>query len=250
MRINTPVSQHAYELGDNATLMSTTDPHSHVTYANAAFLQESGFERAEIIGSPHNLVRHPDMPPQAFADMWATLKDGRSWTALVKNRRKNGDHYWVRASATPMRRNGQVVCYMSVRTEPSRDEVAAATSLYAALREGRAGGLAFHKGLIVRTGLMAWTSLLQRMSAGAQLVDAAGDSMEEILGQVRCVTAVSCQDPRRRKLRAPCARHGWVTIGPPSDGCRRDARPVIATASRPPLPRSRTTWIPSNMPSP
>jgi aerotaxis receptor len=103
------------------------------------------------------------MPAQAFADMWTTLKAGRSWTALVKNRRKNGDHYWVRANATPIVRNGQTTGYMSVRTKPRRDEVAQAEELYRAFRENRMVGRAFHQGLIVRTGLLSWMSLLQTL---------------------------------------------------------------------------------------
>ena len=164
MRHNQPVTQREFDYPDDSTLMSTTDAQSHIVYANAAFIAVSGFEREEILDQPHNAVRHPDMPPEAFADMWATLKAGESWTALVKNRRKNGDHYWVRANATPMRRNGQVTGYMSVRTKPTRNEIADAEKLYRDFREGRAGGLSFHKGLIVRKGLLAWTSALQTMS--------------------------------------------------------------------------------------
>ena len=163
MRDNQPVTQREYDFPPGVTLLSTTDTRSYVTYANDAFVATSGFTREEILGQPHNLVRHPDMPVEAFADMWATLKAGQSWTALVKNRRKNGDHYWVRANATPVERNGQVMGYMSVRTRPGREEVAAAEELYRRFREGRAQGLAFHKGVIVRTGLMAWTSVYQVM---------------------------------------------------------------------------------------
>ncbi len=117
MRNNQPVSQREFEYADDATLMSVTDTQSNITYANAAFVAVSGFDREEIIGQPHNMVRHPDMPKEAFADMWRTVKGGESWSALVKNRRKNGDHYWVRANASPVRRNNQVVGYMSVRTK-------------------------------------------------------------------------------------------------------------------------------------
>ncbi|WP_454722072.1 MULTISPECIES: methyl-accepting chemotaxis protein [Cupriavidus] len=163
MRNNQPVTQHEFEFPDNATLMSTTDTQSYVTYANAAFVEVSGFSREEIQGQPHNLVRHPDMPEAAFADMWATLKGGEPWTALVKNRRKNGDHYWVRANATPVVRNGRQVGYMSVRTKASREEIAATEALYRDLREGKAGNRKIHKGLVVRTGLMGWTSLAQVM---------------------------------------------------------------------------------------
>ncbi|WP_197338997.1 PAS domain-containing methyl-accepting chemotaxis protein [Ralstonia solanacearum] len=163
MRVNEPVTQREYDFPDNATLMSTTDTQSYITYANAAFVDVSGFSREEIERQPHNIVRHPDMPPEAFADMWATLKGGEPWTALVKNRRKNGDHYWVRANATPVVRNGRPAGYMSVRTKPSREEVAAAEALYRDFRAGQARSRTFHKGLIVRTGLMAWRSLFQVM---------------------------------------------------------------------------------------
>ncbi|NTZ82000.1 PAS domain-containing protein [Burkholderia metallica] len=170
MRNNQPVTQREFEFADDATLMSTTDADSYITYANAAFIQVSGFSPEEIEGQPHNVVRHPDMPKEAFADMWATLKGGEPWTALVKNRRKNGDHYWVRANAIPVMRNGQPKGYMSVRTKATRDEIAAAEALYRDFREGKAGSRRFHKGLIVRTGAMRVVSLFQTMSVRARLV--------------------------------------------------------------------------------
>ena len=164
MRTNLPVTQREYSFAQDMTLMSTTDTQSHIVYANAAFVEVSGFPYEEIVGQPHNMVRHPDMPKEAFADMWATIKGGQSWTALVKNRRQNGDHYWVRANATPMVRGGVTTGYMSVRTKPEPAEVAEAESLYKRFREGTAKGLAFHKGIVVRTGLLAWTSMFQVMS--------------------------------------------------------------------------------------
>jgi len=163
MTASLPVSQREYEFPADATLMSTTDAQSHITYANAAFVSVSGFDREEIMGRPHNVVRHPDMPKQAFADMWRTLKAGKSWTALVKNKRKNGDHYWVRANATPVVRNGRVTGYMSVRTKPTRAEIDQAESLYRAFREKKEGARAFYQGLVVRTGAWAWTSVFQVM---------------------------------------------------------------------------------------
>jgi aerotaxis receptor len=163
MRENLPVTQREYEFPADATLMSTTDTQSQITYANDAFIEVSGFTTEEIQGQPHNLVRHPDMPKEAFADMWSTLKNGEPWTALVKNRRKNGDHYWVRANATPVVRKGRITGYMSVRTKASRDEIAAAESLYSDFRAGQAGARRFHKGLIVRTGPLALRSVFQTM---------------------------------------------------------------------------------------
>jgi aerotaxis receptor len=164
MRNNLPVTQREQDFPPHATLMSTTDTHSHITYANEAFVQVSGFEREELMGQAHNLVRHPDMPPEAFADMWATLKGGESWTALVKNRCKNGDHYWVRANATPVMRGGKVTGYMSVRTRPARQEVQQAEDLYRRFREGKAGSLGFHKGLVVHKGWSSWRSIHQLMT--------------------------------------------------------------------------------------
>jgi aerotaxis receptor len=169
MRQNLPVTQREHHYPEDATLMSMTDEQSYVRYANEAFLAASGFTAQELIGQPHNVVRHPDMPREAFADMWATLKRGEAWTALVKNRRKDGDHYWVRANATPVMRGGRHVGYLSVRTKPSREEVAAAEALYAAFREGRAGSRRFHKGLVVRTGVLAWLAWPQLMSVSSRL---------------------------------------------------------------------------------
>ncbi len=169
MRNNTPVTQRELDYDQDLTLMSVTDTQSHIRYANAAFTQLSGFDYEELVGQPHNLVRHPDMPPEAFADMWESLKDGRPWSGLVKNRSKNGDHYWVRANVAPMVRRGQVTGYISVRTKPARDEIAAAEKLYADFRQGRAGARRFRRGLIVRTGVWAFLSLLQRISVAARI---------------------------------------------------------------------------------
>ncbi|MBS0448554.1 MAG: PAS domain-containing protein [Proteobacteria bacterium] len=154
MRENLPVSQREFELRDEATLMSTTDPSSHLRYANDAFVEVSGFTREELAGQPHNIVRHPDMPREAFEDLWATLRRGDPWSALVKNRRKNGDHYWVRANVIPVVRDGQTAGYLSVRTKPGRDEVAQAESLYRDMREGRAGHVKLQGGVLLRKGLL------------------------------------------------------------------------------------------------
>ena len=129
MRNNQPVTHQEFDFPDDVTLMSTTDADSIITYANTTFAQVSGFTNEELVGQPHNAVRHPDMPREAFADMWATLRRGEPWTALVKNRRKNGDHYWVRANAIPVMRNGEPQGYMSVRTKAPHDESAAADAV-------------------------------------------------------------------------------------------------------------------------
>lgn len=130
MKSNMPVTQIEHALNDKATLLSTTDKESHITYANSAFIDASGFNEQQLMGEPHNIIRHPDMPPAAFADMWYTLQQGDSWTGMVKNRRQNGDHYWVRANVTPVWHNEKLTGYISVRTVPSRDEITQSESLY------------------------------------------------------------------------------------------------------------------------
>ncbi|MEF9888786.1 methyl-accepting chemotaxis protein [Citrobacter sp.] len=145
------VSQQNTPLDDDITLMSTTDLQSYITHANDTFVQVSGYQLNELLDKPHNLVRHPDMPKAAFADMWYTLQQGEPWSGIVKNRRKNGDHYWVRANAVPMVREGRVTGYMSIRTRATDEEIAAVEPLYKALNEGRCNRR-IHKGLVVRKG--------------------------------------------------------------------------------------------------
>lgn len=130
MRDNGTVTNQEFTLPKGKTLVSVTDLKGRIVYCNKAFVVVSGYAESELLGQPHNIVRHPDMPAEAFRDLWATLEVGSPWSALVKNRRKNGDHYWVRANATPVRRDGQVVGYLSVRTVPDRGEIDAADQLY------------------------------------------------------------------------------------------------------------------------
>ncbi|HVW67416.1 MAG TPA: methyl-accepting chemotaxis protein [Steroidobacteraceae bacterium] len=150
MRVNHPVTANEYPLRDGTLIVSTTDLKGRIVSVNTEFVQVSGFTEDELIGKAHNIVRHPDMPEEAFADFWRTLSAGHPWTGLVKNRRKNGDFYWVVANATPLRRDGSVVGYMSVRTKPTQAQVAAAESGYRAFRENRADGLTIRGGRIVR----------------------------------------------------------------------------------------------------
>jgi aerotaxis receptor len=135
MRDNGPVTQQEFMLPPGRTLVSVTDLQGRIVYCNKTFCDTAGYSEAELLGQPHNLVRHPDMPAEGYRDLWATIEQGRPWTGVVKNRRKNGDHYWVRAHATPVRRDGRVVGYLSVRTTPSRAEIDGAEALYAAMRE-------------------------------------------------------------------------------------------------------------------
>ena len=120
MRVNLPTTAVEYLLPPGAALVSRTDLKGRITYVNPAFVEASGFSVEALMGKAHNIVRHPDMPPEAFADLWQTLDEGLPWTGVIKNRRANGDFYWVHASVTPIRRNGTTVGYMSVRSRPER----------------------------------------------------------------------------------------------------------------------------------
>ncbi|MDP2243518.1 MAG: PAS domain-containing methyl-accepting chemotaxis protein [Pseudomonas sp.] len=157
MKLNMPVSGRAVAVDAQANILSTTDLKGAVSYVNPDFIAISGFTEAELLGHNHNIVRHPDMPPQAFADLWRTVKAGRSWMGLVKNRCKNGDHYWVSAYVTPVLRNGQVAEYQSVRTQASPQRVACAERLYGELRGGRNPLRPPHLSLAQRLSLLCAT---------------------------------------------------------------------------------------------
>ncbi len=134
MRLNLPVNSIEQTFPDQQRLISATDTSSHITYCNAEFAAMSGFSQGELIGSTHNLVRHPDMPAAVFESMWRYLKAGRSWMGVVKNRCKNGNFYWVSAYVTPILEDGRLVGYESVRVKPTREQVRRAEALYARLR--------------------------------------------------------------------------------------------------------------------
>ena len=155
MRTNLPITNTELHIEEGKSIVSKTDLKGKITYVNPYFLQVSGFAEEELLGASHNIVRHPDMPAEAFADLWLSLKAGLPWTGLVKNRCKNGDFYWVRANIVPVRENGRVVGYMSVRTRAARDEIRATEQIYRAVKAGKAHGLAIHRGSVVKTGLPA-----------------------------------------------------------------------------------------------
>ncbi len=138
MKINEPVTDREVKLRDGQELVTKTNLKGIITYVNPAFIEISGFSRDELLGKNHNVVRHPDMPPAAFKDLWETLKLGRPWSKLVKNRCKNGDYYWVKANVTPIFRDGEIVEYMSVRTKPSHEEIEQSSVLYSKLKRGEA----------------------------------------------------------------------------------------------------------------
>ncbi|MBV8680498.1 MAG: methyl-accepting chemotaxis protein [Aquitalea sp.] len=130
MKINLPVTTNELIVDPVNPIVTKTDVKGSITYVNRAFVEISGFSEQELLGKNHNIVRHPDMPPEAFADLWETIKTGKPWNGIVKNRAKNGDFYWVEAYVTPITEHGRIVGYMSVRSQPKRSDVEAASALY------------------------------------------------------------------------------------------------------------------------
>lgn len=150
MRNNQPVSGREYPFPQGETVISYTNLKGQITRANEAFIELSGFTKTELIGQPHNTVRHPDMPPEAFRDLWDTVKKGRPWSGLVKNRRKDGDHYWVRAYVSPLADGSG---YVSVRVAASRQEISAAEALYARMRND--DSIRLDEGLVIGSSMLA-----------------------------------------------------------------------------------------------
>jgi PAS domain S-box-containing protein len=161
MKNNQPVTQREAFFPRGKVIISHTDDKGLITHINDTFVGISGFRADELIGKSHNVVRHPDMPPEAFRDLWATVKQGRPWMGIVKNRCKNGDHYWVKAYVTPL---PDGTGYISVRTEASREEISSAQTLYARMLGGE--GLRLREGQIVSSGL---GGLLGRLTFGLKI---------------------------------------------------------------------------------
>ncbi len=155
MKTNLPVTQTEVVFPKGRYIVSRTDLKGIITYVNETFVTISGFSREELLGKNHNVVRHPDMLPGAFAWLWDTIKEGRPWRGIVKNRCKSGDFYWVDALVVPVMKNNAVIGYMSVRTEPTRQQIAEAEDFYARLKAG--------------TASLPKTALLKRISLKAKL---------------------------------------------------------------------------------
>jgi PAS domain S-box-containing protein len=150
-----------YVLRDGITIISHTDLQGRITDCNEDFVESSGYAREELIGSAHNIVRHPDMPAAAFEDLWTTVKRGRAWSGIVKNCRKDGCHYWVKANVTPLPDGSG---YFSVRCKAKPEEVRATVALYSKLNKGEK--IVLHEGRVKTFHLL---SLLSRLSIAQRL---------------------------------------------------------------------------------
>ena len=204
MRLNHPVTQVEYPFPSGETLVSTTDLKGRILYCNPGFITVSGYTKEELLGQPHNLIRHPDMPEEAFRDLWSTIASGRPWSAAVKNRRKDGSFYWVMANVTPLMDGDTPVGYMSVRTQATRAQIDASESLYRVMREEKASGRLVHRldgGTLrvhtvsgrlreaLRLGLSGKVTLVTGLLCGAStlatgMADGALGTSEMVLGAV------------------------------------------------------------------
>ncbi|MEI8170069.1 MAG: methyl-accepting chemotaxis protein [Rhodoferax sp.] len=172
MRMNLPVTQQEFDYPSENMLVSVTNTQGFITHCNAAFLAVSGYSFDELMGQNHNIVRHPDMPTEAYKDLWHTIGQGRPWSGLVKNRRKNGDFYWVQANITPILENGKPTGYMSVRTKPGRQQIQQAAELYRQMNiERESGRPSFYLqgGQVRYPGLRGVWGQLQRLSLSSRM---------------------------------------------------------------------------------
>ncbi|MFW0776884.1 MAG: methyl-accepting chemotaxis protein [Rickettsiales bacterium] len=149
MRENLPVTNKEVMMEEGSVIVSRTDTRGIIQFMNKDFLDIAGFEEDELMKKPHNLIRHPDMPPEAFEDMWKDLKAGLPWSGYVKNRTKSGDHYWVYANAMPVQEKGETTGYISIRSRPNREVLKIVEPIYKLFREGKAKHLSIEHGRVI-----------------------------------------------------------------------------------------------------
>lgn len=150
-----------YILKESDFIVSETDVRGGITYVNEDLLRISGFDKDELIGASNNIVFHPDMPVEVLADLWGSLKMNRAWTSVVKKCCKNGGYYWVEEDVTPIFENGQCTAYMSLCSQPSREDVETHEHIYRLFRIGRAGNLRIKDGKVVTSSLLGKLSWLK-----------------------------------------------------------------------------------------
>lgn len=174
MRLNLPVSNHEYPFPTGATLVSVTDPKGRILYCNEMFAEVSGFTMDELLGQSHNLIRHPDIPEEVFRDLWQTIQNGRPWSSILKNRRKDGTHYWVVANVTPLSDANGASGYMSVRTEATRDQIENAGRLCEQMRKEKESGrrltTVFRGGRVLRLTLLGRLTEILRPDLSAKIL--------------------------------------------------------------------------------
>ncbi|MGR5285490.1 methyl-accepting chemotaxis protein [Vibrio maritimus] len=155
-----------YLIKENEILVSTTDMSGRITFADDNFVRVSGFSKEELIGSPHNIVRHPDMPKEVFEDLWREIKAGNCWSGILKNKQKNGGFYWVKSDVTPLYKDGNQLGFMSVRSMPDKAELDNVKAQYAKFKDGEQDDHTIQSGKVVkkhRTNPLRALTIKQRL---------------------------------------------------------------------------------------
>jgi PAS domain S-box-containing protein len=122
-------------MSEGMLIISETDKHGIITFANEDFMTMSGYDKNELIGKPHNIIRHPDMPPVAFKNMWDTIKEDKTWNGFLCNKSKSGDHYWVYATVSAVKAINGDRHYISIRRKPTRSEIEYSIALYKSMKQ-------------------------------------------------------------------------------------------------------------------
>ncbi|MDD2895419.1 MAG: PAS domain-containing protein [Aliarcobacter sp.] len=120
-------------LSKDIMIVSETNAKGEIVFANNDFCKIAGYSIDELVGKPHNMVRHKDMPKVAFKSLWETVQAGRIWKGIVKNRTKDGKYYWVNATAFPSKTLNGEIRYISIRVKPTNEEIVNAQKLYSTL---------------------------------------------------------------------------------------------------------------------
>lgn len=176
MKINHPITNKELKFDEHCNILSTTDLKGAISYVNPDFIEISGFSEEELVGKNHNVVRHPDMPPAAFESLWTSMKEGKPWMGIVKNRCKNGDHYWVDAYVMPIRENGGTLEYQSVRFKPDPEWVKRAEPAYKRLLAGKL----FRPGLGSRLGITYKLIMGNLLALLPALIFTQADSLSQV----------------------------------------------------------------------
>jgi methyl-accepting chemotaxis protein len=170
MKINMPITKVEYVLTETDSIVSKTDLLGKITYASKDFIRISGFTKEELIGASHNIVRHPEMPTEAFADLWDSMKAGYPRSAVIKDRCKNGDFFWAFANVAPIFEDDKLVGYISVRSKPSQKQIVAVAGTYQKFLEGKAGNLKIQDGKIVKKTLLSRFPSLENVSIKTRIL--------------------------------------------------------------------------------
>lgn len=212
MRVNLPVSNIEHPVPEGEVLISKANLQGIITYCNRAFCEVTGYTDMELLGAPHNIIRHPDVPAEVFADFWQSIQSGKPWNGVIKNRCKNGDHYWMEANVTPWLEHGEAAGYVSLRYKATAAQIAAAEEFYRAVRDQSSAVEQSHK-----SDLHYIVELQQRLAEKIMAQEKYYDGSEEQLRigsdiMARITDAYSIPDPDVRLKISPATHYSGDII--------------------------------------